>query len=160
MKGVRQLQHVLEVLAHRSQPPALGEPIGVEGDQDAGADAADADRPHRPSRRRIAARSPGSEALLLASASTMRPNSKGPAKAATAKPYVGQDQGDRKPPFRREQGHDTTVKAQETHLKAFNPIAHSRAFGCRTRGCSWHGDPDNAVVRRPRSSGWGQWTIG
>ena len=44
VEGVRQLQDVLEIPAHRGQPTALGEAVGVQRDQDAGADAAHADQ--------------------------------------------------------------------------------------------------------------------
>ena len=47
VEGVRQPQDVLEILAHRGQAAALRQAVGVQRDQDAGADAADADQAPR-----------------------------------------------------------------------------------------------------------------
>ena len=44
VEGVGQPQDVLEILAHRGQAAAVGEAVGVQRDQDAGADAGHADR--------------------------------------------------------------------------------------------------------------------
>jgi hypothetical protein len=44
VEGGRQLQHVLEVAAHRGQPTALAKAVGVQCNQNTGADASDSDR--------------------------------------------------------------------------------------------------------------------
>lgn len=44
VEGVRQPQDVLEVLAHRGQPAALGKAVSVQGDQNAGPDTAHPDQ--------------------------------------------------------------------------------------------------------------------
>ena len=75
--------------------------------------------PTWPSRRRICCQvSWLGRALLLARVSTMRPNSRGPRKAAVARPTLARTKRDRKAPFRREQGHHAAVKSQEAHLEA------------------------------------------
>ena len=38
VEGERQVEDVLEVVRHRRQPAAMGEPVGMEGDQHPGAD--------------------------------------------------------------------------------------------------------------------------
>ena len=43
VEGERQHQHVLEVVRHGAQPPAMGHAVGLQRDHDVGDDAADAD---------------------------------------------------------------------------------------------------------------------
>ncbi len=44
VEGERQLQHVLEIVRHHGEPPAVREPVGMERDEDAGADGEEAER--------------------------------------------------------------------------------------------------------------------
>jgi hypothetical protein len=48
VEGVGQPQDVLEILAHRGQPPPLGKTVGVQRHQDARADAPDPDQAPQP----------------------------------------------------------------------------------------------------------------
>ena len=43
VEGQRQVEHVLEVASHRGEPVAVGEPVGVQGDEHARRDGEEAE---------------------------------------------------------------------------------------------------------------------
>ena len=118
VEGVRQPQDVLEILGHRGQAPTLRQAVGVQRDQDAGADAADPDQ--APCAEQQQDLLPGLVARALAAAGERVDDAaeqERPEEAGRGERRIGQAQRDRKASLRSEQGQHAAVQAQETHLQ-------------------------------------------
>jgi hypothetical protein len=116
VKGTRQPQHVLEILAHRGQPAALREAIGVQRHQDAGADAPDADQaPDTEQGERLP---PGVVARARAAAGERVDDpaeQERPDEGRAGKREIGQRERDREALVRGEQRQHPAVDLQEAH---------------------------------------------
>jgi hypothetical protein len=116
VERVRQLQHVLEIPAHGSEPAPLRHAVGVERHQDAGADAGPADQaPQHEQEHDLPPGLAGRARVAAGEGVDDSAEQQGAEKAGRREGRVGQDQGDRKLPLRRQQRHDAAVESQDAH---------------------------------------------
>jgi hypothetical protein len=116
VEGVGQPQDVLEILAHRGQPTPLRQSVGVQGDQDARGDPADADpAPQAEEEKNLP---PGLTARALAAAGQGVddfPEHQRAKEAGGGERHIGQHQRGRERPLRRKQAHDAAIESQQVH---------------------------------------------
>ena len=86
----------------------------MQGDQDAGADAADPDQPPE-SQEEQDCRHISGGGLPLARVSTMRPNSSGPNERRAGERDVGKAESQREAPLGREQRQNAAVERKKVH---------------------------------------------
>ena len=119
VERVRQAQDMLEVAAHRGEPAALREPVGVQCHQHAGADAGDADQ--APQAEQQQGLPPGLGARACAAAGERVDDAaeqQRAEKAGRGESGVGDHQRDREVALRREQADHAAVESHDAHRQA------------------------------------------
>jgi hypothetical protein len=165
MKRARQPEHVLEILTHRGQPTALRESVGMQRDQNAGADAHDGDQPPDAEERE---RVPPGLLRRARRAAGKRvddpPEQQRTDEGHAREGEIGQDQRDREALLRREQHQHSAIDLKEAHggwrcgRQSHRTDRLLSRYGCKLLRILWAMAEGNSVslrtMRRIRRGTW------